>query len=209
MTEPLAYLYLRSGQSLEALNELEKVLQDARKTESVSWQIRTLAAKGLASLQMKAVEDALKIAAEIKELAQAGLPKKGIRYHDYLMGMIELERRNSGRAIRYLTHAVDSLYSPNETFPHVHAWLISSLAKAHYEAGNLNKAREQYEKIGSLHIARLDYGDLYAQSLYMLGTIAERQGDRARAAEYYGKFLDLWKNADPGLPEVEDARKKL
>ncbi|OGD23195.1 MAG: hypothetical protein A2Y69_07280 [Candidatus Aminicenantes bacterium RBG_13_59_9] len=209
MTEPLAYLYLRRGQPREALIELEKVLEVARKTENVSWQIRTLAAKGLASLQIKAADDASKIAAEIKELAQAGLYKKNVRYLHYLTGMKELERGNSGRAISYLTQAVDSLYSPNETFPHVHAVFISSLAKAHYEAGNLNKAREEFEKIGLLHVARLDYGDIYAQSLYMLGKTAGQQGDRVRATEYFQKFLDLWKNADPGLPEVEEAKKRL
>lgn len=43
----------------------------------------------------------------------------------------------------------------------------------------------------------------------MLGKIYEEQGDTVKAKENYEKFLELWKDADPGLSEVEDARTRL
>jgi hypothetical protein len=43
----------------------------------------------------------------------------------------------------------------------------------------------------------------------MLGRIFEQTGDRVKARENYRKFLDLWKDTDPGQPEVEDASNRL
>ncbi len=30
-----------------------------------------------------------------------------------------------------------------------------------------------------------------------------------KATEHYEKFPSLWKNADPGIPEVDDAKQRL
>ncbi len=32
---------------------------------------------------------------------------------------------------------------------------------------------------------------------------------KTKALEHYKKFLDLWKDADPGIAEAEDAKKRL
>jgi len=49
-----------------------------------------------------------------------------------------------------------------------------------------------------------------AGSYKRLGELWEAKGDRAKAAHYYAKFLDLWKNADPALqPQVTEVRKRL
>jgi tetratricopeptide (TPR) repeat protein len=73
----------------------------------------------------------------------------------------------------------------------------------------LGKSVEEYERLVSLTAGRLFFGDIYAKSFYTLGKIYEQQGKKTRAIENYKKFLDLWKDADSGIPEVEDASKRL
>jgi tetratricopeptide (TPR) repeat protein len=46
--------------------------------------------------------------------------------------------------------------------------------------------------------------------LVRLGELYETKGDKAKALEYYGKFVDLWKDADPELqPRVAEIRKRI
>ena len=83
--------------------------------------------------------------------------------------------------------------------------LLISQAFAYHKSGNLDRAREEYEKIARLTIGKIDYGDIYAKSYYMLGKINEQQGNKSKAIEHYEKFLNLWKDADRGIPEIIEA----
>jgi len=90
-----------------------------------------------------------------------------------------------------------------------HFLFADAMGTAFYQLDDLNSARREYEKIISLGTGRLGYGDLYAKAYYRLGKISEQQGKKAEASEHYRKFLDLMKNADPGIKEIDDAKKRL
>jgi DNA-binding SARP family transcriptional activator len=49
-----------------------------------------------------------------------------------------------------------------------------------------------------------------ARSLERLGQLYDEQGDRTKAVEYYARFAELWKDADPELqPRVQAAQARL
>jgi len=89
------------------------------------------------------------------------------------------------------------------------------LARAYDAAGAADSAMASYEHylvipwVGRL--AEVDLDRSYRASTYKrLGELYENKGDRRRAAEWYGKFVRLWRNADPELqPVVADAKRRL
>ncbi len=209
----LAYLYQKSRNYEKVLEECEKAWNIAVEIKNLSLQIQILHFKGLSYLERKSMDEAQKAAVELNELIEKGMNRKHRRYYLHLIGMIELERENFSEAMECFKKAISLLPSQYIIMSEIgltnHALFINSLALTYYRAKDLEKAKEQYEKTTLLTTGRLWNGDTYAKSFYMLGKIFEEQGLKAKAIEHYQKFLSLWKDADPGIVEVENAKKRL
>ncbi len=205
----LAYIYLKSGDPEKALEECNKEWSSAVESENLSGQRKILHYKGIVLLEMNSMDKAKRIANELKEMIDKGMNKKHIRYYYHLLGSIELTKGNIPEAIKYFRETLSNMPFQYTIEINSSAIFLDSLAYAYYKAKDLGKAQEGYERITSLTVDRIFYGDIYARSFYMLGKIYEEQGDTAKAIENYEKFLELWKDADPGFAEVEDARKRL
>jgi len=204
------YLNYRARNFEGALAESQKALQDALKKGSLSDQAWALQMRGLVELALSDLPAARQTAEELKKCVEGAPNQKFVRHHYFLMGMIEREAGRYANAVDYLKKAIalldaESWYSRTPW----KAVFFDGLAAAYFKSGDLARAEETYRKIQSLALVRLQCGDVYASGFYWLGKIAEKEGKKAEAVENYRKFLDLWKDADAGLPEVEDAGKRL
>jgi serine/threonine protein kinase/Tfp pilus assembly protein PilF len=206
--QSLAYIFLGSGRPEKALEESIKSLRAAVEIDSLSRQKNILSAKGYAELELGMMEEARKTADALRALIDQDANKKDIRYWDLLAGRIMFKQEDYPGAIGRLTKA-ETMLPFQYFFDNDHVLFMDALGLAYFMHNDLDKARIEYEKITRLTIGAFYYGDIYARSFYRLGIICEKQGEKAKAKENYQKFLDLWKDADPGRPEVEDAKKRL
>jgi tetratricopeptide (TPR) repeat protein len=118
-------------------------------------------------------------------------------------GHIALARQEHDKAIRQFRRVDEGL-----------CWLcgVYGLARAYDLAGQADSAIVTYESYANTPWTRrwrTDPFDL-ALSLERLGQLFDERSEWEKAAEYYARFVELWKDADPELqPRVEAAQRRL
>jgi serine/threonine protein kinase/Tfp pilus assembly protein PilF len=134
-------------------------------------------------------------------------------YHDLLLGEVLLVEGSIDEAIEISENAspLGSFFSMwiQSILVHNFPFHKDVLARAYVKKGEIDKAIAEYERLITFDPSTKGRCLIHPLSHYRLAKLYEERGWQGKAIEQYEKFLDLWKDADPGTAEVEDACRRL
>jgi tetratricopeptide (TPR) repeat protein len=81
-------------------------------------------------------------------------------------------------------------------------------ARLYTKKGDLDLAIAEYEGLVSPDPTKTN-NMIHPRYYYSLGKLYEQKSMKDKARRHYRRFLELWKDADPGIAEVEDAKARL
>ena len=173
---------------------------------------------GFGSIELKEgkIDSAKKRLTEVESLLPdfTSNQKKWATYHyDLLLAEVFLAEGFPEKCIAVLEkisppEAPGLEYAENVVFYNMPI-LKDTLPRAYKQKGDLDKAIDAYEKLIEFDPESKDRFLIHPKYHYRLAKLYEQKGWNGKSIEHYEKFLSLWKDADPGLPEVEDARNRL
>ncbi len=151
------------------------------------------------------------IADRIRELVtEYGGDRVLMNFYHLLLAELHLDKGDGGVALSQLVQLSGWManHYPNS---------VTLMARAKALTGNTKSAIEIYERLYNNTTAMKnqsggDYIDYFLERPkvnYYLAQLYEKRGEVEQARKYYSTFLDLWKDADPDLPELIDAKERL
>jgi len=170
---------------------------------------------GLIDLKKGKIDSARSRLAEMESVLPERTPNPRILFYynllqveillveDYLDKAIEVSKKMLPHRSPWLQ------YSERMIFYNVVTIGRDILARAYQKARETDKAIAEYERLIVFDPESNRRQLVYPKYYYRLANLSEQQGNTAKAIEHYEKFLTLWKDTDPGIAEVEDARERL
>jgi serine/threonine protein kinase/Tfp pilus assembly protein PilF len=205
MHSGLSYVYSLKGRGEEAARAADLAVGIARESGSQPNLQKALFARAMVLIQVDDLAAARRSAQELQQAISQGLNKRAMR-HVYLLNGLLLSRAGQH------TEALDEFKRSRELMPRIdesQAYLSDAMAETLWASGEPDKARRFYSDIQKRPLARLENSYLYVRSFYQIARTLQEQGKDEEALASYRQFLDLWKDADPGIPMLQDARQQL
>ena len=199
----MARVWLDIGEPATALVPAQRAFDDAGGAPGVTLNALTLVAELHARLGHK--NETAKLEEDLtrrRNLVPSDVfQQTGQHSH---AGRMALDRHETALAIQELKQA-EALLRPGQ----LNAGLRFQLGSAYLESGNDTEAAARFDRIVKGGTQRANNPVEFVRSLYALGQISERKGDRDKAREYYKRFVQYWGDGEMDREKIAEARKKV
>lgn len=201
-----AYLELRRDNAAGALRHAESAGIAAPALLDPEYDALALHVQGLAFLAQGRAEAAADIARRLQALETATGMSKLRRHYYHLSAAMALHRGDPRRAAALIELALPLLdWTPDVRFFGSPSLYLPLLAEAYRAGGRVDRAVGALTRLRDSAASRLNTSDSYALALLNLGRCARQQGKAQDARRHFGRFLDVWKDADSDRPELKEA----
>lgn len=199
---------LGSGDTAAALDQARKSLEAAR-TERGGYGIAAaLLFQAQSLVEAGDPSEAAGLAEQSRTLASPEGTPRLLRADTFFQGFLALAAGRPAEAARLMDEALSLMTRRDGS--DVHTVLYGYfLASAREKAGDLAGAARSLRAIVDAPGDTLAFEGYLAKAVLALARLEDKLGDRASAAAGYRRFLELWKGADTGRPEVAEAKARL